>query len=108
MPLKKVKGQPTISIWINLADLETAMLYTKIQPQSFPGSREEDLQMFLPYMGMATILFNSAEPFEQTGKTFSTEGPMWNLVKIVQAVSEKKTFKKYTILYMYIALGKGI
>ena len=35
--------------------------------------------------------------------TPSTEGPMWNLVKIGQAVSEKKTFKDYEILYMYIA-----
>ena len=32
---------------------------------------------------------------------------MWNLVKIGQAVSEKKTFKDYKILYMYIAKGKG-
>ena len=32
---------------------------------------------------------------------------MWNPVKTSQAVSEKKTFKKYTILYMYIARGKG-
>ena len=29
---------------------------------------------------------------------------MWNLVKTVQAVSEKKTFKDFTILYMYIAI----
>ena len=56
---------------------------------------------------MATILFNGAEPFEQIGKSLWTEGPMWNLVKIAQAVSEKKTFKNYTILYMYIAQGQG-
>ena len=31
---------------------------------------------------------------------------MWNLVKIAQAVSEKK-FKHYTILYIYIAQGQG-
>ena len=54
-------------------------------------------------MGMAAILFNSAEPFEQIGNTLSTIGPMWNLVKIAEAVSEKKTFKNNTILYMYIA-----
>ena len=34
------------------------------------------------------------------------KGLMWNLVKIGQAVSEKK-FKDYTILYMYIAQGQG-
>ena len=31
---------------------------------------------------------------------------MWNLVKIAQAVSEKKIFKKnYKILHLYIATG---
>ena len=39
---KKVKGQPMIIIWTNLVDLESSMLYTKIQPQSFLGSGEED------------------------------------------------------------------
>ena len=62
---------------------------------------------FLPYMGMGAILFNGVEPFKQIVNTLLTEGPMWNLVKIAQAVSEKKTFKNYTILYMYIARGKG-
>ena len=32
---------------------------------------------------------------------------MWNLMKIGQAVLEKKTFKDYHILYMYIAQGQG-
>ena len=54
------------------------------------------------YMGMAAILFNGAKPFEQTDKTLSTEGLVWNLVQISQAVSEKKAFKNNTILYMYI------
>ena len=36
----------------------------------------------------------------------STEGPMWTLMKIVQEVPEK-TFKDFTILYMYIAQGQG-
>ena len=35
-------------------------------------------------MGMATSLFNCAEPFEQIGNTLLTEGPVWNLVKIAQ------------------------
>ena len=39
--LKMVKGQPMV-IWTNLVDLESAMLYTKIQPQSFFGSGEDD------------------------------------------------------------------
>ena len=76
----------------------------KIQSQSFLGLRE-DIQEILPYIDMVTILLNGAEPFEQIGNTISTEGPMWNLVKIAQAVSQK-TFKNYTILYMYIAEGQ--
>ena len=51
-------------------------------------------------MGITAILFDGAEPLEQIGITFLTEGPMWNLVKIAQAVSEKKTFK---ITCVYIA-----
>ena len=55
------------------------MLYTKIQPQSFLGSGEDFLSVFFFfffwYMGTAAILFNGAEPFEQTD-TPSTEGLM--------------------------------
>ena len=43
-------------------------------------------------MGMAAILFNGLEPFEQTVNILWTEGLIWNLVNIVQGVSEKKTF----------------
>ena len=60
-------------------------------------------------MGMEAILLNGAEPFEQI-VNLSTEGPMWamwNLDKTVQAVSEYKTFKDFTILYKYIAQGQG-
>ena len=56
---------------------------------------------------MATILFNGTQPLIQIVNTLSTEGPMRNLVKIAQAIFEKKTFKNYTILYMYIAQGQG-
>ena len=58
-------------------------------------------------MGMAAILLNGMKPFEQTGNILWTEGPMRNLVKIAQAVSENKTFKNYTIVYMYIAQEQG-
>ena len=58
-------------------------------------------------MGMVAILFYHAEPFEQIDNTPSIEGPKWYLVKIGQAVSEKKTFKDYKILYTYIAQGQG-
>ena len=65
------------------------MLYTKIQAQSFLSSGEKSV---LPYMGMAAILFIGAEPFDQIVNILSTEGPMWNLIKIVLDVPEKKTF----------------
>ena len=58
----------------NLVDLESSKLYIKIQHQSFLGSGEEDFEVFLPYMGMAAIVFNGAEPFEKIGNTLSTEG----------------------------------
>ena len=51
------------------------MLYTKIQPQSFLSSGEEDFKAFLPYMGMAAILFKGTKPFEQTVNNLLTEGP---------------------------------
>ena len=47
-------------------------------------------------MGMVAILFNFVEPFEQIGNTLLTEGPLWNLVKIAKAVSEKRTLKIFT------------
>ena len=48
-----------------MVELESPMLHTKIQHQSFLGSGEEDFEVFLPYMGMAAVLFNGVEPFEQ-------------------------------------------
>ena len=48
-------------------------------------------------MGMAAILLNSAKSFEKIVNIPSTEGPMWNLVKIGQTVSEKM-FKDFMIL----------
>ena len=57
-------------------------------------------------MDIAAILFNGAEPFEQIVNFPSIEGHKWNPVKIDQTFSEK-TFKDFTILYTYIAQGKG-
>ena len=44
---------------------------------------------FLPYVGMAAILFNGMEVFEQIVNILSLEGPMWNLVKIVCGFREE-------------------
>ena len=46
-------------------------------------------------MGMAAILLNGTKPFEQIVNIPTTEGPVWNLLKTGQAVSEKKTFKDF-------------
>ena len=83
------------------------MLYTKIQPQNCLSTGEEDFQVFLPYMGMAVFLFNDAKPFEQSVNIPSTERTMWKLVKIGQVLSEKKMFKDFMFLYLYIAQGQG-
>ena len=63
--------------------------------------------MYLPYMDMAAVLFKGTIPFAQTVNTPSTEGLMVNLMKIGRSVAEMKTFKDYTILYMYLAKGQG-
>ena len=62
------------------------MLYTKIQPWSFLGSGEEDFEVFLPYMGMAAILLNDVEPFEQTEQIWQkAQGEIWwKFVKLFQ------------------------
>ena len=48
---------------------------------------------------MAAFLFNGVESFEQINNIPSTEGSMWNLVKIGQSVSEKNMYMR---LYDFI------
>ena len=72
------------------------MLYIKIQLQSFLSSGEDDFYVFLSHIGMAAILVDGAEPFEQSFNIPSTEGHMRHLVKIGRAVSENETFKDFT------------
>ena len=52
-----------------MVDLAFRMLYIKIQSENFLCSEEEGFEVFLPYIGMAAILFNSAKPFEQIVST---------------------------------------
>ena len=77
------------------------MLYTKIEPQSFlsTGGRRF-FKCFLPYMGMTTILFNDAEPFEQ-----SVNIPWTESGETGQVVLGKASFKYFKVLYLYIAQG---
>ena len=77
------------------------MLYNKIQPQSLLSSEEEvfyhiDWRHLVQWHGSIRTNY----------QYLSTEGPISNLVKIAQAISEKKTLKNNTILYMYIAQGQ--
>ena len=58
-------------------------------------------------MGVVAILFNDVDSVQLTVNILSTEGPMWNLVKTAQVVSEEKAIKNYTILYMYVTQGLG-
>ena len=58
LAVNKAKGQPRIIICANLVDLESPILYTKIQPQSFLGSGENFFTFFLSSMDMVAILFN--------------------------------------------------
>ena len=48
-------------------------------------------------MGMAAILFNGAEPFQQIDNYPSTDGPKWNLEKLLKLFSKKKMFKNNMI-----------
>ena len=56
-------------------------------------------------MGIAAILFNDAKPFEHI--PFNTKSHVKSGEKFSQTVSEKKTYKAYTILYKHAARGKG-
>ena len=76
-----------IIIWTNLVELESSMLYTKIQTKSFLDSGEDFPVVFFQYIDMAAIFFNCTEPFDQMGNTLSTEGPCkiwWKLLNQFQ------------------------
>ena len=83
----------------NLVELESLMLYTKIQPQSFLGSGEEDFKAFLPYMSVAAIFFNGMEPFKQAKRR-----PMEkNWRKLLKRFQRRRHLKITQFYYMYIA-----
>ena len=103
---KKVNGQPMVIIWTNLVDLESSMLYTKIQPQSFLGSGEEDFQEFYHIWAWWPSCSIVRNHLNKMGKPFRQKANMKS-IEYVRAVSEKNTFKTYTILCMYIAKWQG-
>ena len=99
----KIKGHPSLINLINLVEIESPMLYTKSQPQSFLRTGEE---YFKCYYYIKAILFNGAKLFQQIVNIPFTEASMWNLVITGKAVSEK-TFKYFMILYPFIAQWQG-
>ena len=100
----KVKCQPNLKssfeqTWITLSP---QCSITRFSLEAFLVLEKKTFKCFSPYVGMAAILFNHAEWFEQIDNMPSTEGQLWYLVKFGQAVLEM-AFKDYESLYMNIA-----
>ena len=81
------------------------MLYTKIQPQRFLGSRVIFLSVFTIY-GMVAILFKGPEPCLTNCQYPIHRKPHVKSGETDQAVVGK-LFEDYTILYMYIPQWQG-
>ena len=58
------------------------------------------VQVLLPYTGMAASYLMDRDYLYNFSTPFNTR---FHMKKIIQMVSEKKTFKYDTVLYMYIA-----
>ena len=54
--MKKVKSHPSLIILTNLVDLESLILYTKIQPENFLSTGEEDFLSVLTIYGHGSNL----------------------------------------------------
>ena len=91
---KKIKGHPRIIIWTNLIDIEPPIL--RFSLKAFLFRKKKIFLRFLPYMGMAAILFNGAEPFEQIDNTPWVGIPMWQLIKRLQRRKRLKITQFYT------------
>ena len=63
-----------IITWTNLVDLESSKPIFNLK--AFLVQEKKIFKCFLPYMGLAAIVFNDAEPFEQIFNTLLTEGTM--------------------------------
>ena len=87
------QGQPRVIIWTILVVLPYKMLHTNFQGHWSIDSGEEDFLRFLPYMGMAAMLFMWPRPFEQVFFPKGAGGCIWNVVAIGPVVSEEKPFE---------------
>ena len=62
--------------------------------------------MFLPYMGIAAILFKDAEPFEQSVNIPLTDGHMKSGENWSSGFRDEEV-KDFMVLYLYIVQGQG-
>ena len=67
-------------------------MHAKIQGRRPFGAREDFLR-FVPYMGMAVILFMWPGPFDPTFVSISQGGYTWNFASICLAVIEERKFE---------------
>ena len=79
------------------------MLNTKMQTQSFLRPGQEVFYNICAWQPSCSIVRNH---LNQWSSSFRQKAHVKS-GKIVQEVSEKKTFKDFMILYMYIAKGQG-
>ena len=103
---KKVKGYPSLNILTNSVALESPMLYTKIQPQSFLSTGEEKCNCFYHIWAWQSFCSIMQNHLNKVSTSLRQKNPMWNLVKTGQVVSEKKRLKDCMVLYLYIAQGQ--
>ena len=88
---EKVIGQPAIITGTNLVDLQSPMVYTKIQSQSFLGSGGADFKGFTIYgygghlvQWCSTICTNCHYPFNRRPHIKSDENWLSGFLKITQ------------------------
>ena len=73
---KKVIGYPRFIVRINLVDLDPLCYILIFSLKAFLVMERYMFKCVLLYMGMAAILLNVANTFEQIINTRSTKGPM--------------------------------
>ena len=74
LPIKRSKIILGSSFEQTLQTLSPLCFIPRFSHKAFLVLEKKIFKYFLPHMGMAAILFNGAEPFEQILNTPSTEG----------------------------------
>ena len=100
---KKIKGHPSLIIFINLEVLESPMLYTKIQPQSFLSTGEEDFYLFCHIWAWLPSCSMMQKHLNKVSTSLRQQAPCeiwWKLVKWF-----KRRRLKISWFYTYIYKG---